>query len=193
MHGMVIDVNGRPDGRGLARIWPLLVARGGLLAVLGVFLLAWPQLSAVLLVSIFGVYAIVDGLGTAIYGASRRRRTGRGGGWSLQGIFMVGIGVVALIWPATFASFLLALLGFVLLMVGMTMLSIGFGLRRATRGWVWPAGLGAAAIVGGIILFAKPAASLAAVAGLIGVILLLVGLGLVAGGLRLRRAIRTGH
>jgi uncharacterized membrane protein HdeD (DUF308 family) len=193
MHGMVIDVSGRPQARGLTRIWPLLVARGGLLSLLGVLLVAWPRLSAVLLVTIFGVYAIVDGVGTAIYGASRRRRTGRGGGWSLQGLFMIGVGVVALLWPTTFASFLLTLIGLVLLLLGVTLLSAGLGLRRATRGWVWLAALGAAALVGGFVLIAEPGASLAALAALIGVILMLVGLGLVAGGLRLRRAISTGR
>ena len=77
------------------RVWPLLVVRGVLMAAFGLVTLLWPALTAVVLIAVFGAYAVLDGVITLGYGL-RRRRSGLGGnGWLLQGGIAVAAGLVA--------------------------------------------------------------------------------------------------
>lgn len=169
------------------RVWPLLVVRGALMAVFGIATLVWPALTAVVLISVFGAYAIVDGIITLGYGFTRRR-SGRGGnGWMLQGGIAVVAGLIALFWPAATASVVLFLLGFWALLIGVVIAAIGLQLRRtAPRFWWAPLALGVLGIVLGLVMIFEPAEALLGLAVLLGILTLVSGGLLVAGGLRLR-------
>lgn len=88
------------------RDWWLLWARGMAAGILGALVLVWPHLSLVTLVSLFGVYALVDGLSTLI-GASLQRT--RCADWRLigvQGLAGIAIGVIVFTHPGMTASYL---------------------------------------------------------------------------------------
>src|SRR5256886_17243383 len=64
----------------LARNWWGVALRGAAALIFGVLALVWPGITVLVLVALFGAYALVDGvfaLGTAILG---RGRSGGGGG-----------------------------------------------------------------------------------------------------------------
>ena len=183
-HG--IEVRGVPAG--MRRIWPVLVARGSLMAVFGILTLAWPALTAVVLISLFGAYAVIDGVMTIGYGIASRR-AGRGGrGWLLQGGIAIVFGLIALFWPTATGSVVLMVLGFWALLIGIVVAVIGLQLRRSgPRMWLWPFLLGALGIILGLVLIIEPAEAMVGLAAVLGIFTVLGGAALIAGGLRLRR------
>lgn len=68
-----MHVDPHPQARG--RWWPPTL-RGLVALVFGVVAVAWPDLTVLVLVVLFGAYALVDGI-AAIEGAVRPRRTPR--------------------------------------------------------------------------------------------------------------------
>lgn len=169
------------------RVWPLLVVRGALMAVFGIATLVWPALTAVVLIAVFGAYAVIDGLITLGYGFTRRR-SGRGGnGWLLQGGIAVVAGLIALFWPAATGAVVLFLLGFWALLIGVVVAAVGLQLRRtAPRFWWAPLALGVLGIILGLVMIFEPAEAMIGLAAILGVLALLSGALLIAGGLRLR-------
>jgi uncharacterized membrane protein HdeD (DUF308 family) len=169
------------------RVWPLLVVRGALMAVFGLITLLWPALTAVVLIALFGAYAVLDGVITLGYGLRRRRSRSGGNGWLLQGGIAVAAGLVALFWPAASAAVVLIVLGFWALLIGVVVMAIGLQLRRARFGFWWaPLVLGALGVVFGLVMIFQPAEAMVALASVLGVLTLLGGVLLVLGGLRLR-------
>ncbi len=170
------------------RVWPLLVVRGVLMAGFGLATLVWPALTAVVLIAVFGAYAVIDGVVTVGYGLTRRR-SGRGGrGWLLQGGIAVTVGLIALFWPAATGAVVLFLLGFWALLIGLVLTAVGLQLRRsAPRFWWAPFTLGLLGVVLGLVMIVEPADALTGLAAVLGVLTLIGGTLLVVGGLRLRR------
>ncbi len=179
------------DGRqptGMRRLGPMLVARGSLMAVFGLLTLIWPALTAVVLISIFGAYAVIDGVVTIGYGLAGRRSGHGGRGWLWQGAIAVAAGLIALFWPAATASVVLIVLGFWALLIGVVVAAVGLQLRRrSAQFWLWPTLLGVLGIVLGLILIFEPADALVALTVVVGVVMLLSGALVITGGLRLRR------
>ncbi len=170
------------------RVWPLLVARGALMAVFGLATLVWPALTAAVLIAVFGAYAVIDGVITLAYGFSRRRTRQGGNGWLLQGGIAVVAGLIALFWPVATGAVVLFVLGFWALLIGVVILVIGLQLRRSSpRFWWAPSALGILGIVFGLVLIVQPAETMVVLAAVLGVLTLIGGVMLIVGGLRLRK------
>ncbi len=181
-----VELGGVPVG--VRRIWPLLVVRGSLMAVFGIITLVWPALSAVVLISLFGIYAIIDGATSIAYGMAGRRRGSGGRGWVMQGVIAVISGLVALFWPTATGVVVLLILGFWALLIGVVLVAIGLQIRRTSPGgWLWPFVLGVLAAIFGLVLLFEPADALIGLATILGIFTLIIGAALVVGGLRLRR------
>ena len=170
------------------RVWPLLVVRGVLMAGFGLATLVWPALTAAVLIAVFGAYAVIDGVITLGYGLGRRRTRQGGNGWLLQGGIAVVAGLVALFWPVATGAVVLFVLGFWALLIGVVIAVIGLQLRRSAPHFWWaPLALGVLGIVFGLVLIFQPAEAVVALASILGVLTLIGGVLLVAGGLRLRK------
>jgi len=85
--------------------WSMMAVRGGLGIVLGLAVLLWPTVGLGELVALFGVYAVLDGI-VAAFSAIRVSRRGIEA-WPvlLEGLFSIGLGVVALGDPFQSARF----------------------------------------------------------------------------------------
>ncbi|GAB4006182.1 hypothetical protein GCM10029992_56140 [Glycomyces albus] len=101
----------------------------------------WPEITLLALVVLFGAYAIVDGVTAVVMGA--RRASGRG--WMVFiGILGVVAGIIALVWPGITALALLYVIAFWALVLGLSNLVNGFGIKgiREDAGCssspVWP-------------------------------------------------------
>jgi uncharacterized membrane protein HdeD (DUF308 family) len=84
----------------LVHNWWMIAIRGGLAIVFGVSILVWPHVTLSLVVLLFGVYAILDGVWTI--GAGTRASTRIFDAWPvlLEGAVSVALGLLALGWPA---------------------------------------------------------------------------------------------
>jgi uncharacterized membrane protein HdeD (DUF308 family) len=160
-----------------------LIIRGVVGVVVGILAFAWPGVTIAVVVAIFGVYAIIDGVTNLILGFSRNHRSW----WHvLQGVTGIAAGVLAFLWPGVTALALIWFIGAWAIVTGVFEIAAAVRLRKVIRG-EWLLGLsGVMSVVFGILLFAFPGAGAVGIAWILGVYAAAAGLVLIALGIRLR-------
>lgn len=152
-----------------------LLFRGILAVIFGVLVLAWPRLSLVVLVLVFGIYAVVGGI-VAVVDALRRTHEQSWGLLLVEGILSIIVGVVALVWPAITAFAFLFLIAAWAIVVGVMEIVGAFTLPLGT-GRQWLLGLaGLASIIFGVLIATWPRAGLLTVIWLIGIYAIVFGI-----------------
>lgn len=143
--------------------------------VFGTLILAWPGISVYALTIVFGAYALATGiieLGTAFTTQGKNER-----GWlSLRGILGIGIGVLVFAWPGISALALLYVIGAYAVLFGILAIGASFRLPLDGRETASLVLTGLAAVVFGIVIFAKPGAGALAVLALIAAFALVTGI-----------------
>jgi uncharacterized membrane protein HdeD (DUF308 family) len=155
--------------------------------VFGVLAFAWPGVTLLVLVLLYGAYAFVDGV-FAIAAAI----AGRGGraaptGWLVfVGVLGILAGLAAILWPSITALALLVLIGAWSLLHGILEIVGAIRLRREIEGeWLLVLG-GLVSVAFGILVLARPGAGALAVVWLIAAYAVVFGALLIALSLRLR-------
>jgi len=181
------DIFDEADGtweRGGRGGWvPMLL--GLLLIGLGVWMLANLVESVLVLAVIIGVTLITSGVVNALTGGSRPGP--RWAAW-IEGLLLVGVGVVVLAWPDITLWVLAVAGGLTLLLGGLLHMAIGFMGRHEDPGWTLDLGLGALGVVLGSVVLLWPGATLVVLAVLFGVRSIIVGAVAVWAGWHLRGA-----
>jgi uncharacterized membrane protein HdeD (DUF308 family) len=170
----------------LLRSWWVPALRGVIAILFGAVTLYWPQLTLLVLVSLFAGYAIFTGI-VSVAGAIKNH-THDDHWWLFLIIGLVGIGagVITIIHPAMTAVVLVMLIGANALMTGVLDLVTAIRLRREIHNEWLLALSGMAAIVFGILVFLYPIAGILTVIGVISVYAFITGLLLIAAAVRLR-------
>jgi uncharacterized membrane protein HdeD (DUF308 family) len=178
-----------PEGliEGLARNWWLFALRGAAAIAFGVLALVWPGVTVTVLVFLFGVYALVDGIGSLVAAWRHRGDSVHRGHHLGEGLLALLIGVIALVWPGITALALIVLIALWALTTGIVEISLAVRLRRVITNEWWLAVSGVLSILVGIILLVRPGAGALAIAIVIGIYAILFGVVLIVFGLRLRR------
>lgn len=86
--------------------WSMLAARGGLSVVLGLAVLVSPTVGLGEVVTLFGLYALLDGISAAAWIVRVSRRPLEGWPVLLEAVCSIALGVVALWYPFQSARFL---------------------------------------------------------------------------------------
>ena len=147
--------------------------------------IAWPGLTLIALVTLFGVYAIVDGV-MAVLSVATHRERGRWWAVLLEGILGTGTGLAALVIPGITATVLVLLIGAWAILTGFMEVIAAFRLRREMED-EWLLGLtGILSLVFGLVIVAFPGAGALALVTLIGAYAIVFGLAMVLLGLRMR-------
>jgi uncharacterized membrane protein HdeD (DUF308 family) len=171
----------------LARSWWLLVLRGLVGIVFGVAAIAWPGLTLIVLVTLFGIYAIVDGAVAVLSVVSHSER-GRWWAVLLEGVMGIGAGLAALVIPGITAVVLVTLIGAWAVLTGVMEVIAAFRLRREMED-EWLLGLaGILSLVFGLVIVVFPGAGALALVTLIGAYAIVFGLAMVLLGLRMRNS-----
>lgn len=172
----------------LSRYWWAVALRGAAAVIFGLIALIWPGITVLVLVALFGAYALVDGvtaLGSTIFGS--RGPTGGRGWLVVEGITGILVGVLTFAWPGTTTLVLLWLIAAWALVTGVLEIVAAIQLRREIRG-EWRLILsGGLSVLFGILLAALPATGALALVYLIGAYAIVFGVVLLGLGLRLRR------
>lgn len=147
----------------LSRSWWLFAIRGFAAIAFGVLALVWPGLTLFVLIALFAVYALVDGVSLLVSlarGGARRRP-----GWmvGIMGVVGIGAGIVAIVWPGITALAILYVVAFWSIALGILQLWAAITLRREIAGELWMAIGGAIAIVFGLYLAIFPGSGLLSV------------------------------
>ena len=148
--------------RTMSEHWWVVLLRGVLAILFGLLAFAWPGLTAVILVTIWGVYALFDGIVGIIAGIK--------GKWTslvVLGLLGIAAGIVALLWPGLTAISLLWVLAIWIIVAGSMQIGAAIRLRKEVQGeWMWI--LSGVLMVGlGMLFFLNPGAGILSVTWLV--------------------------
>jgi uncharacterized membrane protein HdeD (DUF308 family) len=170
--------------------WKMLVVRGAIGIVFGILAIAWPLSTAIALALLWGLWALMDGVGSLVQAFQPESRSSR--------LWLVVMGVIALVAaffaifsPAMTAVTLTWILGIWLIVRGVFEAIGAFGSSSSTPRWLLLLSA-ALSILIGILFAANPGAGAVTIATWLGIVALLWGAVFVLGGLAVRREL-TGH
>ncbi len=169
----------------LARGWWTFLVRGVLAILFGIAAFVWPGATLLVLVYLFAIWAIVDGVSTLVSAFQER---GRAYWWValIEGIVGVAAGIVAIAWPGITALVLLFLIAAWAVVTGLFEVIAAVRLRQEIENEWWLAVAGSLSIVFGVVLFVFPGAGILSLIWLLAAYAIVWGIVLLALGWRLR-------
>jgi len=172
----------------LTQHWWLWALRGMVAILFGIGVFVWPAVGLVVLVALFGAFALVDGI-FALIGAVQINQW-HPLSWALliEGLIGIAAGLVTFIWPGITAVALLFIIAFWAILTGILELVATFRFRSELGSAdAWLVGLGGvASLVFGVLLVARPGVGALAVIWLIGIYAVIFGIAMLLFGFRLR-------
>lgn len=168
--------------------WKSMALRGAAALIFGLLTLAWPSITLLALVFLFGAYALADGLFLLVSAFERDRAPeGRRGLLVLEGVVGVAAGVLTFVWPSITALALLYLIAAWAIITGVLEIASAIRLRKHIEN-EWFLGLaGALSVLFGVVLVLVPGAGALAITWLIGVYAAIFGVLLLALALKIRK------
>ena len=166
--------------------WKMLMARGALAIVFGILAMAWPIETAIALVLLFGLWALVDGAGSFAQAFERNTPTSARILLSIMGFAALIAAFFAIFSPAVAAVTLTYVLGIWLIVRGAFEAFAAFAASHDTPRWLL---LGSAAVdvILGVLFVANPGRSALAIAWVLGLTAVVWGVAFVATGFVVRR------
>ncbi len=162
-------------GTGMEKWWSYLL-RGILALVFGIILLVWPTATLYVVIILFGVYALVEGLFAIGYSIARASRGDKFFALLMLGIIGVLVGAIVLARPGVSSLALVWVIAFWALLRGVMLIVSAFEMT-GSAGARWLIGLvGVLAIIVGIILFAHPVAGIWTIILVIGIYAIVAGI-----------------
>ena len=171
----------------LTRNWWLVVVRGVLAILFGLTAVFWPGLTFLVLILMFGIYAMVDGVFAMLTGVVSSRYSPRWWVFLLEGVVGFAAGLVAILRPGLAAFVLIAVIASWAILTGILEIAAAIRLRREISNEWMLAFAGFVSIVLGVLLFFQPAAGGLVITLMIGLYALIFGIVLVILGFRLRK------
>jgi len=160
----------------LTRHWWTFVLQGVAALLFGVLTLVWPGLSLVVLIALFGAYAVVHGVMALVASYDAHTHHLHWGSWLAVGLLSLLAGLVAWFWPGLTALALLYVVVAWALVTGL--MSIGAAIEfHAVIPHAWLLALsGVLSLALAAVLALDPGAGLLSLVWLIGVYAIVAGL-----------------
>ena len=169
--------------RAISKYWWVFTLRGLIAIVFGLAALLWPALTLGVMVLLFGLFALFEGGLTIVTSFGKG---GEKGGWALllEGlagllvcvIVLLGSSIGAMLWPRVAAVMLVFYIAGWAILAGLFKIITAIRIRREIKG-EWMLGLsGLISILVGLILIFRPGAGVLAVAWLIGLYAIILGI-----------------
>ena len=149
--------------------WWVLLLRGVLAILFGIAAYAWPGMTLVTLLTLFGAFALVDGIFNVFHAFSGRKEDERWWVLLLEGLLGIVIGVITFQAPEVTATVLILYIGFWAMATGVLRIILAVRLRKEIEGEWWMALAGLAGIVFGVFMVARPGAGALAVLWLVAI------------------------
>ncbi|HEX6630449.1 MAG TPA: HdeD family acid-resistance protein [Gemmatimonadaceae bacterium] len=181
---MAVAVNDTVEG--LTRNWGWIVLRGVVAVLFGLLTLFNPAITLGVLIMFFAAYALVDGIFTIVAAVANRRGESHWGMLLASGVLSIGIGCLAFLWPGVTALVLLYLIAGWAIVTGVGQIAAAIRLRRSISGEWLLILAGVLSVLVGLALLVFPVAGALVVTLWIGAYATVLGVLLIALGLRLR-------
>lgn len=180
-----------PTLEALQPTWWLLLALGIMTVITGIFVLAWPGATLLVLAVLFGFWLIAAGVLRLIAALAEKSLSL---GWRvvhiLIGVLLIGAGIGALSNLFTSLASLVFLAGFLLILDGADDLVRAVrNDSQTSRGWLVATGV-LGVIAGGVVL-SRPAVGLFTLVVVLGAMLLMLGVTRIAAALSLRQLLKA--
>jgi uncharacterized membrane protein HdeD (DUF308 family) len=170
----------------LASNWDMFLVRGILAILFGIATLVMPGITLIVLVVLFGGYALLDGVVLSILSIKDRKYHPDWWLMLLTGLVGIGAGVVTFVWPGITAISLFYVIVAWAIVGGIFEVAYALRFRKVIEGeWLLVLS-GILSVVFGVLLIAQPVAGALTVLWLIGVYAIADGVTLVALAFRLR-------
>ena len=170
----------------LARNWWLVVLRGVLAILFGLTAFVWPEFALVVMVFMFAIYTLVDGLVTIGTGLSHAKNSPRWRVFFLKGLINIGAAVLALIWPQLAGLIMVFVIAGGVVLTRILQIIAAIRLRHEISN-EWLLGLrGIVSIALGVFLFLRPVVGGIAIIWTAAAYAVIFGVLLIALGFRLR-------
>lgn len=173
--------------------WWMLALRGLVAILFGVLAFAWPGITLLTLVFLFGAYALADGILALVHAFSAPKGYSRFGSLILNGIISIAAGVLAFVWPGITALSLLLLIAAWAIVAGVFEIATAIRLRKTiSHEWLLILA-GVVSVLFGLALLVRPAAGALAVLWWIAAFAIVFGVLLLSLAFRVRRWDRLAH
>lgn len=169
-----------------ARTWWVLALRSVAAVLVGILALVWPGLTLLALITVFGAYALLDGLVAVITSSASRGEHQHWWAALLEGIAGIMLGVLTFLWPGMTALVVRYFIATWAVLTGVFEIVAAIQLRRVITGeWIMILG-GIASIVFGLLLVLFPGAGAVGLTWMIGAYAIVFGILLIVLAFRLR-------
>ncbi len=176
----------RPILDGLARNWWLILIRGICAVLFGILTFAWPGLTLLTLIFLYGFFALFDGgaaIAAAVLGDTPAPRW-----WlALLGVVGIGVGAITLMMPGLTGIVLLFFIAGWSIASGVLEIIGAIRLRKEIEDEWYLIASGVLAVLFGVVILAFPGAGALGLAFAIGIFAVVYGALLIAFSLRLRK------
>jgi uncharacterized membrane protein HdeD (DUF308 family) len=142
----------------LSRYWWMYLLRGAISILFGIMVFAWPGISLVSLVLLFGAFALADGFGNVVTAIGGRREHENWWVLLLAGLAGIALGVLTFFNPAVTALALLFYIAIWAIATGLLQIVAAIRLRKEIEGEFWLGLGGLASVAFGMLLIARPGA-----------------------------------
>ena len=159
----------------LSRNWWLMLLRGLVAIGFGILIFTKPQISVQVLVYLFGIYALVDGLLGVALAMQARKEVDSWGVLLLWGLIGVAVGVLAFLRPDITALGLLYYIALWAIATGVLEIAAAVRLREVIKNEWLLIIAGLVSVAFGVWLIARPDAGAVAVLSVIGAYAILFG------------------
>ena len=158
MNGTTDSVTGGSVAEILRRNWWLLALRGLAAVIFGVLAFAWPGITLLTLIWLFGAFALVNGILSLVLATKAPKGYPRFGSLILGGLLGILAGLLTFVMPGITALGLLILIAAWALITGILEIVAAIKLRKTITGEWMLILAGLASVAFGILLILQPAA-----------------------------------
>lgn len=151
----------------LSRYWWMILIRGVLSVLFGIMVFAWPGISLLSLVLLFGAFVLADGFANVVTAIGGRHEQEHWWVLLLAGLAGIGLGILAIFNPQVTALALLFYIAIWAIATGLLEIVAAIRLRKEIEGELWMGLGGLASVLFGLLLAARPGAGALAVLWLI--------------------------
>jgi uncharacterized membrane protein HdeD (DUF308 family) len=140
----------------LAVSWWVLLVRGLISILFGISAYAWPGMTLVTLVSLFGAFAFLDGSFAVFNAFSGRKENENWWVLLLEGLLGIAFGIITFQAPGITATVLILYIAFWAMATGVLRIILAVRLRKEIEGEWWMVLAGLTSVVFGVLMVARP-------------------------------------